>query len=100
MRRAKTLSLCVSHPNNSNLRSLEEPSQRELASALLKAWKVLETFQPPNIDEQRALLPSLIELYALPVESCSETTSRTGVSTPWTLPATASLFGAVATRWC
>ena len=44
--RTKTLSLCVSHPNNSNLRSLEEPSQRELASALLKEWKVLETFQP------------------------------------------------------
>ena len=66
--RAKTLSLCVSHPNNSNLRSLEEPSQRELASALLKEWKVLETFQPPSSDEQRALLPSLIELYALPAD--------------------------------
>ena len=60
--------LCVSHPNHSNLRSLEEPSQRELASALLKAWGILETFQSLSETEQRGLLPSLVELYALPTD--------------------------------
>ena len=66
------MSLCVSHPNNCNLRSLEEPSQRELATALLRAWGVLETFQPLSENEQRALLPSLIELYSLPMDIALE----------------------------
>ena len=98
--RAKTLSLCVSHPNNSNLRSLEEPSQRELASALLKEWKVLETFQPPSKNEQRALLPSLIELYALPAKVALGSDLKSRGSTSRTSPGRASSCRAAATRWC
>jgi len=60
---SKTLTLSVSHPNSCNLRSLEDPIQRELASALLKAWGILETFQPLTEVEEHALLPALLELY-------------------------------------
>jgi hypothetical protein len=61
--KTRTLNIHLSDPNRCNLRSNQDPIQRELGYALLKAWDILHTIRVLTVDDERALFPALVELY-------------------------------------
>ena len=61
--KTRTLNIHLSDPNRCNLRSNQDPVQRELGYALLKAWDILQTIRVLTVDDERALFPALLELY-------------------------------------
>lgn len=61
--KAKTLNITLSDPNRCNLRSNRDPVQRDLGYALLTAWGILRRVKPLTVADERALFPSLLQLF-------------------------------------
>ncbi|MFM2004755.1 MAG: hypothetical protein RLZZ09_410, partial [Pseudomonadota bacterium] len=59
----RTLNITLSDPNRCNLRSNDDPIQRELGYALLKAWDILRAVKMLDATDEHALFPALLTLY-------------------------------------
>ena len=59
----RTLNITLSDPNRCNLRSNDDPIQRELGYALLKAWDILQAVKMLDATDEHALFPALLTLY-------------------------------------
>ncbi len=61
--KTKTLNITLSDPNRCNLRSNQDPVQRELGFALLDKWEILTLFRRLGPDDERTLFPTLLSLF-------------------------------------
>lgn len=71
-RQQKTLNVAVSYPNRCNLRSQEDPEKRQVGRALLQGWRILRTSHAMSPQEERAIFPALLDLYAQNVGMMTE----------------------------